>query len=140
MLEDFWEGAKLYDVFVTFNGRAFDVPFLVLRSAILGITPSRDLMEGRYLYQQRTCKHVDLADQLSFYGAMYRKASLHMYCRAFGIESPKALGVMGDDVSGLFKEGKSLAIARYNVHDVVATTRLYEKWLKHLTYRKNTSS
>lgn len=29
MLEKFWEGARSYDEFVTFNGRAFDVPFLM---------------------------------------------------------------------------------------------------------------
>lgn len=133
MLRDFWEGAKKYDTFVTFNGRGFDVPFLALRSVARGITPSRDLMEGRYLYQQRSAKHIDLADQLSFYGAVYRKAALHMYCRAFGIPSPKAEGVTGDDVSALFREGKQLDIARYNVRDVVATTALYEKWKAHLS-------
>jgi 3'-5' exonuclease len=32
MLQDFWDGARQYDTFVTFNGRGFDVPFLALRS------------------------------------------------------------------------------------------------------------
>lgn len=132
MLHDFWEGARSYDTFVTFNGRAFDAPFLALRSAILGIRPTKDLLEGRYLYQQRSCKHVDLADQLSFYGAMYRKSTLHMFCRAFGIESPKAAGVTGDDVALLFKEEQYRTIAEYNVRDVVATTALYEKWKTYL--------
>lgn len=136
MLADFWEGARRYTTFVTFNGRMFDAPFLALRSAIHGITPSRDLLEGRYLYQQRSCKHIDLADQLSFYGAMYRKASLHMYCRAFGITSPKALGVTGDDVAELFEGGCYTDIARYNVRDVIATTKLYEKWRRYLAFQK----
>lgn len=132
MLADFWAGAKAYDVFVTFNGRGFDVPFLLLRSAILGVTPTRDLMDGRYLYQQKGAKHIDLADQLSFYGAVSRKGSLHLYCRAFGIESPKAAGVTGDDVSALFREGKYEDIARYNVRDIVATAELYKKWREYL--------
>ncbi len=136
MLHDFWEGAKAYDTFVTFNGRAFDAPFLALRSMAHDITPTRDLMEGRYLYQQRSARHIDLADQLSFYGAVYRKSSLHMYCRAFGIPSPKTEGVTGDDVAGLYREGHELDIARYNVRDVVATTSLYEKWRKHLSHQK----
>ncbi len=135
MLQEFWDIAKKFDTFVTFNGRGFDVPFLVHRSVAHDITPSRDLMEGRYLYQQKNAKHVDLQDQLSFYGAMFRKSSLHMYCRAFGIESPKAEGVTGDDVAQLFAEKKYLDIARYNVRDVVATTELYEKWVKHLAPR-----
>ncbi len=132
MLEDFWRGAKSYDTFVTFNGRSFDVPFLALRSAINGVTPSRDLMDGRYLYQQKSARHVDLADQLCFYGAMMRKPSLHLYCRAFGIESPKAAGVTGDDVAGLFRAGKYEDIARYNVRDIVATAELYKRWREHL--------
>ncbi len=132
MLEDFWRGAKSYDVFVTFNGRGFDVPFLAPRSAINGIVPSRDLMDGRYLYQQKSAKHVDLADQLCFYGAVFKKPSLHLYCRAFGIESPKAAGVTGDDVAALFKEGKFEDIARYNVRDIVATAELYKKWRTYL--------
>lgn len=132
MLRDFWDVAKKYDTFVTFNGRGFDVPFLMLRSVAHGITPSRDLMDGRYLYQQRDAKHVDLADQLSFYGAVRRHSPLHLYCRAFGIESPKAEGVTGDDVAALYHGGKTLDIARYNVRDVVATSLLYEKWQTHL--------
>ena len=133
MLEDFWTGAKAYGTFVTFNGRGFDVPFLLLRSAILGVKPTRDLMDGRYLYQQKGAKHIDLADQLSFYGAVFRKASLHLYCRAFGIESPKAAGVTGDDVSALFREGKYEEIARYNVRDIIATAELYKKWQQYLS-------
>ena len=133
MLEDFWTGAKAYDMFVTFNGRGFDVPFLLLRSAIHGVKPSRDLMDGRYLYQQKGAKHIDLADQLSFYGAVFKKASLHLYCRAFGIESPKAAGVTGDDVSALFREGKCEEIARYNVRDIIATAELYRKWQEYLS-------
>ena len=131
MLEDFWEGAKNYDTFVTFNGRGFDVPFLNLRSAIHGIRPTYDLMDGRYLYQQKLVRHVDLQDQLTFYGAMHRKPSLHLFCRGFGIESPKVDGVAGDDVAELFHSKKFGDIARYNARDVIATTELYKKWLKY---------
>ncbi len=132
MLEDFWEGAKEYDTFVTFNGRGFDVPFLNLRSAIATIRPTHNLLEGRYLYQQKMVRHIDLQDQLTFYGAMQRRPSLHLFCRAFGIESPKAEGVAGDDVAELFNNKKFRDIAMYNAGDVVATTALYEKWLNYL--------
>lgn len=133
MLQDFWEGAKSYDTFVTFNGRGFDVPFLNLRSAILGIRPSQDLMEGRYLYQQKGVRHVDLQDQLTFYGAMQRRPSLHLFCRGFDIESPKGGGVSGDDVAELFQMKKFRDIALYNSRDVIATTALYKKWLEYLS-------
>jgi len=132
MLGDFWEGARVYDTFVTFNGRGFDVPFLNLRSAILGIRPTQDLMEGRYLYQQKVVRHIDLQDQLTFYGAMQRRPSLHLFSRAFGIESPKVGGVAGDDVAELFHQKKFGDIARYNARDVVATAALYKKWRDYL--------
>ncbi|NIQ03121.1 MAG: hypothetical protein GWM98_24345, partial [Nitrospinaceae bacterium] len=83
MLEGFWEGAKEYDEFVSFNGRSFDVPFMMTRSAIHGVKPSKDLMSNRYLGSQRFgAKHVDLLDQLSFYGAVRKKGNLHLWARA----------------------------------------------------------
>ena len=128
MLESFWEGAKQYEEFVTYNGRGFDVPFLALRSVAQRVKPTRDLLQGRYLYQQRGCVHIDLQDQLTFYGAWNKKPSLHLFCRAFGIKSPKASGTTGDDVALLYQEKKYLDIAKYNAGDLRATAALYERW------------
>jgi DNA polymerase elongation subunit (family B) len=129
MLKKFWELATRYQVFITFNGRAFDIPFLMVRSAIRGVRPTKDLMRGRYLYQNNPdALHIDLAEQLSFYGATRRKGSLHLWSRAFGIPSPKSGGVTGDDVGPMFKKKKFLDIARYNIGDLRATRELYEKW------------
>ncbi len=135
MLRKFWEAAKHYPVFVTFNGRGFDVPFLMIRSAIYGIRPSKDLMRGRYLYQHNPdALHIDLMEQLTFYGASRKRGSLHLFSRAFGIESPKSGGVTGDDVGPLFKKKKFLDIAKYNVGDLRATRSLYEKWEQYLQF------
>ncbi|HBB57034.1 TPA: 3'-5' exonuclease [Patescibacteria group bacterium] len=133
MLEKFWDGAKHYDEFVSFNGRGFDAPFLVVRSAIHKIKPSVDLMAYRYIESQKYgAKHIDLLDQLSFYGALRRKGGLHLWSRAFGIKSPKEDGVTGDDVAKLFKEGRYEDIARYNVGDLEATKELYEYWREYI--------
>ena len=135
MLRKFWELAARYQVFITFNGRAFDMPFLMVRSAIHGIRPTKDLMRGRYLYQNNPeALHIDLAEQLSFYGAVRRKGSLHLWTRAFGIPSPKSGGISGDDVGPFFKKKKFLDIARYNVGDLRATRALYERWEQHLSF------
>jgi 3'-5' exonuclease len=135
MLKKFWELASRYQVFITFNGRAFDIPFLMIRSAIHGVRPTKDLMRGRYLYQNNPeALHIDLAEQLSFYGAVRRKGSLHLWSRAFGITSPKSGGVTGDDVGPLFKKKKFLEIAKYNVGDIRATRELYEKWESLLSF------
>lgn len=135
MLRKFWEIVGKYDTFVTFNGRGFDVPFLMVRSAIHGIRPSKNLMANRYLnYQPGNARHVDLLDQLSFYGALRRKGSLHLWTRAFGIESPKAQGVSGDDVGALFGEKRYEDIARYNARDLEATLALYRKYEEFLSF------
>ncbi|HMO78542.1 MAG TPA: ribonuclease H-like domain-containing protein, partial [Candidatus Paceibacterota bacterium] len=139
MLAEFWEGARHYDTFVTFNGRGFDVPFLLHRSIANSVKPTKNLLEGRYPYQQKSCRHVDLQDELTFFGAMQRRPSLHLFCRAFGIESPKG-EVSGDDVAELFANKKFRDIAHYNAKDVIATTALYKKWQDYLSYQNNPNS
>ena len=131
ILEDFWESARSYDTFVTFNGRQFDIPFLLLRSVARESKPTIEISQKRYLSQQSHPYHVDLQDELTFYGAMKRRPQLHLFCRAFGIDSPKD-DVSGDDVAKLFRNKEFKKIAKYNAKDVVATTALYKKWLEYL--------
>jgi len=134
LLAKFWDVAEKYDTFVSFNGRAFDAPFLMIRSAIHGIRPGKNLVANRYVnYQPGNAKHIDLLEQLSFYGALRRKGSLHLWTRAFGIESPKAGGVSGDDVGALYRAGKGEEIARYNSGDLRATLALYRKYVDFLS-------
>lgn len=133
MLEKFWQLALRYHEFISFNGRGFDVPFLMTRSAIHKIRPTKNLMANRYLsLQPKRSMHIDLLDQFTFYGSVRRRGNLHLYCRAFGIKSPKAEGVNGDEVGTLFGAGKYLDIARYNAGDLLATKSLYGYWEKYL--------
>ncbi len=138
ILEYFWKVAQKYQDFVSFNGRGFDAPFMMVRSAIHKIRPTKNLMPNRYLGSASSAydavRHIDLQDQLTFYGAVRKKGSLHLWARAFGIESPKADGVSGDDVGRLFKEGKHLEVAKYNVRDLKATRALHDYWKKYLFF------
>lgn len=135
MLDSFWKGAAEYREFVSFNGRGFDVPFLMVRGAIHGIKPTKDLMSNRYVGSQKhDARHIDLLDQLSFYGAVRRKGNLHLWSRAFGIKSPKADGITGDDVGRMFQEKKFIEIAKYNVGDLRATKELYSFWRNLLSF------
>lgn len=131
MLENFWKGAAKYDTFVTYNGRSFDIPFIMVRSAVHGVRPTKNLMSNRYLSMQRGAAHIDLLDQLSFYGAVRRPGSLHLWTRVFGIKSPKADGIDGYQVAQLFADKKFLDIARYNSRDLSATAELYARWQKY---------
>jgi hypothetical protein len=134
MLELFWQGAKNYQEFVSFNGRSFDVPFLMIRSAVHCVRPSVNLMADRYLSRNYGLKHVDLLDQLTYYGAVRRRPSLHLCCRVFGIKSPKISGVTGDDVGRLFREKEFFKIAEYNSGDLLATADLFEKWTEYMKF------
>jgi DNA polymerase elongation subunit (family B) len=129
ILGQFWNDVTKYDQFVTFNGRGFDCPFLLLRSAILRIKPSRNLMPYRY----DPSIHCDLLDQLTFYGAT-RKFSLDFYCKSFGIESPKSHGITGLDLGRLFGEKRFRDIADYCLGDVRATAELFRRWEENLKF------
>jgi DNA polymerase elongation subunit (family B) len=134
LLAAFWDVAKHYDEIVTFNGRGFDVPFLYLRSAILNVPISKKNWLG---YRFATEPHCDLAEQFTFYNVSgrdgaARKFNLDFYCKAFGIDSPKAHGVTGMDVSALLAEKKFREIAEYCLRDVRATVELYRIWKERL--------
>jgi len=133
MLNHFWKIAENASEFIGFNSRGFDAPFLIARSAINSIQPTVDLMSDRY--GRFGVKHTDLYDQLSFYGASrFAHGSLHMWCRALGIKSPKESGVKGDDVGSFFREGKFLDIAKYNMGDIIATKELYDRWTRYFRF------
>lgn len=125
VLSSFWESVRAFDRIVTFNGRGFDIPFLIFRSAVLDVIPSRhDLMGQRFA----SYPHCDLLDQFTFYGVT-RKFTLEMYCLAFGIDSPKC-GMSGADVGQAFREGRFTDIKEYNARDLRATAELYERFTK----------
>jgi DNA polymerase III epsilon subunit-like protein len=128
LVEQFWLDIGHYDQFVTFNGRGFDCPFLMLRSAILQVPPTRNLMPYRY----DASIHCDLLEQFTFYGAL-RKFNLDFYCKSFGIESPKAHGVTGLDMKQLTEEKRFREIAEYNLRDLYATAELFRRWEKFLS-------
>ena len=128
VLEHFWESATHYNQFITFNGHAFDCPFVTIRSAILKIKPTKGLINNRYY----DTPHFDLYDRLTNFGAVRFKRNLHMWCQAFGISSPKAKGVSGDDVARLFKEKEYLKIAKYCFDDIKATKELFYYWEKYM--------
>lgn len=127
ILKKFWEDVRLYKQFISFNGRGFDCPFLMLRSAILGIKPTRNLMPSRF-----DNEHIDLLEKLTFSGAT-RRFSLDFYCRAFGIPSPK-VRFSGPQMNQLFVEGKYREIAQYCLDDVRATAELYRRWREFLSF------
>lgn len=127
IISTFWDYAKKADSVITFNGRNFDIPFLMLRSAILKIKPTRNFLGNRYGNKS----HIDLLEKFTFHG-MTKKFNLDFYCRSFGIESPKSKGVTGMEVNELFRAGRIKDIAIYCGEDVAATYELYKIWKSYL--------
>lgn len=127
MLKTFWEYAAKVEKFISFNGRNFDIPFLMLRSAVLKIKPTVNFLGSRF----DTSKHIDLLEQFTFYG-LIKKFNLDFYCHAFGIESPKSKGVSGMEVKQLYEAGKIKEIAVYCGEDIRATYELYKIWDEYL--------
>ena len=127
MLNYFWKYAAKADKLVSFNGRNFDLPFLMMRSALNKIKPVKNLVRNRY----DASHHVDLLEQFTFYG-LTNKFNLDFYCHAFGVVSPKSKGISGMDVKELYKAGRIKDIAIYCGEDVRATYELYKIWDSYL--------
>lgn len=132
ILEEFWRLIPSYQQFITFNGRGFDCPFLMVRSAILQVKPSRNLVPYRYDASQ----HCDLLDQFTFYNTT-RRFSLDFYCKTFGIDSPKAHGITGLDMAMLVEQRRFHDIAEYCLGDARATAELFRRWSHSFDFGKN---
>jgi len=76
--------------------------------------------------------HIDLFDQLTFYGASRRKFSLDMWCRTFNIKSPKADGITGCEVRELYRSDRHIDIAKYCAGDIRATAELLSIWESYI--------
>ncbi len=127
ILETFWNYVSKASTLISFNGKCFDIPFLMLRSAILKVKPTRNFLKSRYDSKE----HIDLLDKFSFYG-LTRKFNLDFYCRAFGIESSKSKGLSGMDVKEFYNSGRKKEIAVYCADDVRATYELFKIWEEYL--------
>jgi predicted PolB exonuclease-like 3'-5' exonuclease len=126
ILEKFWEFFDSDSRFISFNGRQFDGPFLMIRSAINGIIPKRDLVGYRYGFHP----NCDLREALNFFGtvnARQFKFNLDLACKAFGVETSKGEGLDGKSVETWYRAGRHREIADYCLDDVRATAELYDK-------------
>lgn len=121
LIQAFWLLAAQAEVVVSFNGRNFDVPFLVGRSLVHEIPARVDLLGNPYAVRP----HLDLYRVIST-GRSTGPASLDAVCWALGVESPK--GAMdGAGVAPAFARGAIAEIAEYNRGDVRATAAVYRR-------------
>jgi predicted PolB exonuclease-like 3'-5' exonuclease len=106
-------------VLVTFNGRGFDLPVVLLRSLHHGIALPWLFDEGSGKPEE---SHVDLCEALTLHGATRRLTSLDVAARLIGL--PGKVGVDGSQVEALHRSGQKDALRRYCLGDVVQTAFL----------------
>ncbi len=123
LIEHFWEVVERKKPrLVSFNGRYYDGPILMIRSAQLGLKPSQNLCGHRY----NLAHHVDLTEVLSFHGAWREQYKLDYWCRRFDVESPKG-SIDGSQIARAYREGRIEEIGEYCLRDVRATAELYRR-------------
>lgn len=124
ILTEFWRYVGDHaGTLISFNGRAFDGPYLMLRSALLGVAPTRNLVPYRYSFKE----HCDLAEVVTFFRARPLE-SFHFWCRRFGMSSPKD-EMDGAGVGEAYAAGKLTEIGRYCLQDARHTAALYLRLL-----------
>lgn len=120
---------------VSFNGRSFDMPLLMLRAMQYNLTCSayfeqenRELNKTKWdNYRARFSDrfHIDVMDHLCEFGAV-RGLKLDHVCSMVGL--PGKYDVSGDQVMELFYTGKIEKIKEYCESDVLNTYWLFLKY------------
>jgi predicted PolB exonuclease-like 3'-5' exonuclease len=103
---------------VTFNGRSFDLPVIMLRCLRHGVPLHFFFSDKDYRYRFTDAGHIDLYDFLSEHGAA-RVGSLDAIAHVIGL--PGKVGVDGSQVEGLYNSGQIQLIKNYCLMDVAQT-------------------
>jgi DNA polymerase elongation subunit (family B) len=111
---------------LTFNGRRYDVPVLIHRMLIAGVSVPSGLMHAATQKPWEKQYHVDMMNELSFGGAV-APYPLEAYCAAYGLPNPKADGD-GGMVQDLVANGDLEHLIKYVMRDVDAVVDLWRKW------------
>jgi predicted PolB exonuclease-like 3'-5' exonuclease len=123
MLADFAEFVTRWKPqLVTWNGRGFDLPVLVLRALRHGVPLPWYYQDRDYRHRYGLEGHLDLGDFLSDHGAA-RMTSLHGAARLVGL--PGKEGIDGSQVEGLYRAGQMEALRQYCLSDVAQTAFVF---------------
>lgn len=122
-----WHVIRRADVVVTFNGLPFDLPFLVVRSALLKVPPSRAVQP--LLVRYRTRPHFDVRAWLTnwAYGDQARGTKAE-WAAAFSY--PVQTGT-GADVGRWYHEKRFDLIVQHCKADVDETFGMYQRLLPY---------
>jgi predicted PolB exonuclease-like 3'-5' exonuclease len=123
LLEDFSRFVgRARPVLVTYNGRSFDLPVIVMRSLCHAIPLPWYYRDRDIRYRYSAEGHLDLCDWLADHGAS-RAGKLDAIARLIGL--PGKIGVDGSQVDGLYQAGQLESIQKYCLADVAQTGLLF---------------
>ena len=122
ILRDFWDLVLDVDLFVGFNVMDFDLKFILQRSIVNRVPPSRSISFRRY-------QQEPVYDVMREWEAWSTRdfISLDTLSRALGMESPKSGGVDGSQVYDFYLAGRLQEIYDYCLRDVRVTRDIYRR-------------
>lgn len=109
-------------VLVTYNGRSFDLPVIVLRSLCHAVPLPWYYRDKQVRDRRSDLGHLDLCDWLADHGAV-RAGKLDALTRLIGL--PGKGPINGSQVEGLYQSGQLELVQRYCLADVVQTALLF---------------
>lgn len=124
LLELFWHHAQGYDLYVTWNGLSFDVPWLYVRSLVQGVRPTVRISTARYRWPGES-NHLDLFALLTDWRGnrtRHLRLDLSTVARALGVEPPEGDGA---DVPALWEKGDIDSIRKHLESDLRATLGIW---------------
>lgn len=122
ILKRFWDIARSIDLFVGFNIIDFDMRFVIQRSVVWNIRPTKYLSFARY----RSDPMYDVMYEWSKWN-MQDKISLDSLAKALGFKSSKGGAIEGKDVAKAYEDGRIKEICEYCEKDVELTRKIYKK-------------
>lgn len=123
VLIGFWE-KMAHARLGTFNGVGFDVPFILRRSWLLNVRPTKTFDTSPYKCASGDGNHVDVMAVLA-HGDMRKKGGLDLYGR-LKLGKGKTEGMDGSQVWPAWQEGRIKDICDYGEDDCVVTKELLE--------------
>lgn len=128
ILKEFWEIAKNVDLFIGHNVMDFDLRFIMQRSRVLQVKPTKKLSFARY----RDFPIYDtLREWQNWNMGNSGYDSLDALAKAFDLPTSKK-GIDGSQVYKFYQDGKLEQIFTYCKDDVDLTRKVY----KRLTFEK----
>lgn len=129
ILEGFWKLIDGYNdgIFISYNGRGFDIPFIIRRSIVHKILPTNPNFLNYTKYNPFP-PHYDCLLELCGRD-MYM--SLEQACEMLGIVSPKDGEITNSTVHIAYANGQFDKIAEYCARDLKATYQVFQRIKKY---------